>query len=246
MVQLKPVSRDALIAEEDGRSEYRPIHALSIVGVLLAAASILAIGNVVFWVVPLFALAVNVKALRQIAQESPPPLGRGAALAGVALSLIFAFSAPLATWSEQRANQWQAIEAAKAWFAALRQNEPDVAHQWTLPRWRRAGVGEPVSIEYTTTASQKTLATFVEGPVVRTLLKLGKRAHVRYQGNQSAALGDEERTLVDLYSVTVDETRRPTTFYVALTIKARLDRLRHSWSWEVSSSEFLTCAPQAE
>jgi hypothetical protein len=229
------------IDEQTDTAGYREISGLAVVGAIAGALSILALDQVGFLFVPLIALVVNWRALRAIREHSLA--GRGAALTGLALALIFGLSGTVLPYGRELANRHQAIVVASQWFDALRNKQPEVAHQWTLARWKRVLAGDSIRSHYATDSGHKAMSRFLQEPAARTLLKLGKASHVRYFGNVSSESTEELRTIVDAYAVTVKTADETTSFFVQLTIVARLDHMTKAWSWEVNKSEFLTAPP---
>ena len=132
---------------------------------------------------------------------------------------------------------------ARFWFEALRDNQPEVAHQWTVSRWKRVREGDSIRAQYASESGQKVLGRFQREPAVRAVLNLGKASRVRYCSNVSSESTDELRTIVDVYAVTVKEAQQTTSFFVQVTVTGRLDKLTKDWSWELHKSEFLTKAP---
>ena len=228
---------EELMAIEDGRSDYRQISTAAIVGLLFGAMGSLALAHLGLIVVPLAAVWFNMWALRHIRRQTPQPLGRTASLAGLALALIFTIAAPLNSLAERYSERARAIEVARHWFVALREKSPEVAHQLSLPTWMRIAGGESITSRYDQASSHRSLDEYASRPVVRSLLDLGKSAHVKYVRNLSIESNDELKTIVDVYSITVGHGQQATTFFLTLTVKVRLDRLRQTWSWEVADAQ---------
>jgi hypothetical protein len=231
------------IEEQDEISGYREISGLAIVGALAGGLSILALDHLGFLFIPLIAVAINWRALRSIREQSPAVSGRGVALAGLALALIFGISSTVVPYGRELANRRQAIDVARHWFEALRDNQPELAHQWTVARWKRLKEGDSVRTHYAPEASQKVLGRFCREPAVRAVRDLGKASHVRYYGNVSSESTKELRTIVDAYEVTAKNAGQTTSFFVQVTVVARLDMMTKAWSWELNKSELLTEAP---
>ncbi|HZZ82174.1 MAG TPA: hypothetical protein VFE62_26990, partial [Gemmataceae bacterium] len=191
----------ALIEEDlrtlgDPASGYRPISGFAIAGLLTGALSILALVHTAFLFIPIAAIGINWKALRSIHDLSPELAGRRLALAGLALALIFGLSAPALPFLKERADRYQSIQLASAWFTALRNGQTSLGLQCTLPKWMRVTEGVNPDAAYADLSGQKTLTRFAENPAVSALLELGKRAHVRYVGNVTMQIDEEKQTLV--------------------------------------------------
>jgi hypothetical protein len=88
------------------------------------------------------------------------------------------------------------------------------------------------------------MARFLQQPLVRALLNLGNRAHVRYVRHiESRSKDDEDRVFIDAYAVTVELEHETVSFFVQVKATARLDKLTKQWSWEVSECKFLPGPP---
>ncbi|HEV3344118.1 MAG TPA: hypothetical protein VG125_27330 [Pirellulales bacterium] len=231
------------VDEQADTRGYREISGLAVVGAIAGALSVVALDHVGLLFIPLIAVLINWRALRAIREQSPALAGRGAALAGLGLALIFGLSGVVLPYGREVANRRQAIEVASHWFEALRANQPEAAHQWSVPRWKRVKEGDSIRSQYGTASAQTVLGRFCQEPAVRTLLKLGKGSHVRYYGNVSSESTDELRTIVDVYAVTAKDAQETTSFFVQVTVIARLDKMTKAWSWELNKSEILTSPP---
>lgn len=244
MVELKAPDDRSVISDEAPELSYRHVSGWAVGGLCGGALSALAMTGQLFWLIPPVAVAINVAALREVRRHGRQMIGRRAALAGLALALIFGLSAPLQgpihRWSLRAA----AIDLARQWFIALRENEPHKAHQLALPQWTRMPADEALVARYAEDKARRALANYIDQPAIGLLLRLGKRAQVRYYGNTSVAPGDEEEKVVDLYAVTVEQGGRRTSFFVKLVLMRRLDLLRRVWSWQVSTAEFVPSAPE--
>lgn len=240
---MNTVTENDTLNEQGDTTGYREISGLAVAGALVGALSIVALDHVNFLFIPVIAVIINWRALRAIRERPSTVLGRRAALAGLALALIFGFSGAALPLGREAANRRQAIDVAHYWFEALRDNQPAVAHQWTVARWKRLKEGDSIRAHYATDAGRKVLGRFLTEPAVHAVLNLGKASHVRYYGNVSSDSTDELRTIVDVYAVTVKNTQETTSFFVEVTVVARLDKMTKAWSWELNKSEFLTKPP---
>lgn len=244
MLECQNADDRSVTIDDDSNRPYREISGWAVAGVCGGVLSALALANEVFWLIPPAAVAINLVALRQIREQAQSIVGRRAALAGLALALIFGLSAPLQGPIHYRGLRAQAIDTARQWFVALRENKPHLAHQLALPQWVRMPADESLTGRYAEETSRRALQNYVDQPAVDLLLKLGKRARIRYFSNRSVSSEDETETVVDLYAVTIDQRGRRTSFFVELTLTRRLDLLRKIWSWQVSTAKFLSAAPE--
>lgn len=243
MNELQTDSVQALMPEPNTDPVYRELSGLAVAGFCAGVVSALAMANEILWLIPPVALAINLSALRAIRRRGRPMAGRRAALAGLALALIFGMSAPLQGPLHHWRLRTEAIDLARQWFVALRENRPEVAHQLATPQWIRLPADEALVARYTEDKGRRALKQYTAQPAVRLLLTSGKHAHIRYFGNLSVTSEEEQETVVDVYAVTVEQEGRRSSFFVKLSLARRLDLLRRVWSWQVSTVEFLQSAP---
>ena len=109
----------------------------------------------------------------------------------------------------------------------------------------RVKEGEYIPGHYNNKSGKRAMQQFLQQPAVPTLLNLGKRAHVRYYANAASESAEETRTIVDIYAVTVAQASDKVSFFVKLTVTARLDVMFKKWSWELTKFEFMSEMPAA-
>lgn len=244
MSRRESADPSSAVIDADPGLSYREISGRAVAGLLSGAVSAAAMTSELFWFLPPLAVAVNIAALREIRRRGRPMIGRRAALAGLALALIFGLSAPLQGPIHRWGLRGEAIEVARQWFVALRENKPLAAHQLALPQWTRMPADESLVGRYAAEKGRRALQQYVAQPAVGLLLRLGKHARLRYFGNVSLSSDDEQETVVDLYAITVEQDDRRTSFFVKLRLTRRLDLLRRVWGWQVSTAEFVASAPE--
>jgi len=175
-------SHDAEVAE------YHPLCATAVVGLVFGLLSVAALVDPFAWLFPVIGIVLSGMALARIAWIHPELLGRKAAVAGLALSLIFG-SAGVSQWVVTRALlRRQARQFTTAWFEALAHGQPHIAHQLTEPPRQRRPLDNTLWKSYRTGPRwQEQLREYVAMPLVRTLLALGEKVQVRYCGTESLA-----------------------------------------------------------
>ncbi len=99
--------------------DYRPISSLALVALLAGLASALAMVHPELWCLPIVGVVIAALALRNLALAERPMVGRKAALAGLALSLLFGAAAPARFFSQQFWLASRADHLAQQWFAEL-------------------------------------------------------------------------------------------------------------------------------
>jgi hypothetical protein len=97
---------------------YLPVSRLAVVAALLGVASVSAVANPLFLVVPLIGCGLSAMALSDVSREYAPKAGRLAALAGLALSLGFGFQSATHLGVSYVAARSRAITVAEAFIVA--------------------------------------------------------------------------------------------------------------------------------
>lgn len=230
---------------QSGEGTYQSLSVMAITGLLLGAASTLALLSLGFLVVPLVGIAVNAKALRNIAEPSLALSGRRLALAGLLLSLVFGICGLLQPWLVEFGLTAQSIDIARQWFEAVRANEPELAHQLTKPKWMRQPPADSLRRVYSSGQARADLNKYLQEPAVKWLLDLGKRAQVRFHQHVSVVSDDVDDIdrIRNLYTVTLAEKTEPDTYLVEVESTRRLDLLSRTRSWFVTSAKFIGNSP---
>jgi hypothetical protein len=237
---------DELGGESVASKTYRELCPTAVVGALLGCASALALCDLALLFIPVAAAVVSVLALRKIKALAPQLMGRRVALAGLALALIFAVAAPIQPWVETRSLEYGALQAAKEWFVALRNNEPELAHQLMKVKWMRQGDQIPLRTLYTGERARSDLEAFVAEDAVRLILASGKASHIRLHEHVSLKSDSlvEQDDVVDVYEVTVPKASGVReTYLFEVTATRQLDLMRRIRSWRVAKVKLLGDEP---
>jgi hypothetical protein len=219
--QPEPPRPPLFDAPADDLVQYRGLSSLAVAGLVVALASPLALlAGPLGWIVPVVGLVLNALALVRIARAAPALVGRKAALAGLALSALFAAAAVTQWFVGYRMLRNEAQRAAAVWFDALRQGNAQKAQQLTLdPKLRPPPDEDARDIERRDPRRRADLKNFVSQPAVRALLALGPNAQVRFY--ETANQGEEQdHPWVQLtYAVTYDDPAAGrTSFFITLTM----------------------------
>jgi hypothetical protein len=233
-------------APDDALAEYQPLSGMAVISTILGGLSPLVLIDPLAVLLPIAGIALGLAALLRIARNAPALTGRRLAMAGVGLSLLFLVAAP-AEWLTYR---WQirreALQLGNAWFAMLRDDQPQMALQLTLDPRERHPLGAALAKRYRETPELRdALAAYVQKPVVRALLALGRRADVHFD-----SIADEsrlsDRDAIDLvYAVSYDEGGQKKAFCVVLhltRLRLRTAQSKGGWLsgravWQVTGAE---------
>jgi hypothetical protein len=227
---------------DDRERDYRTVEPWAIVALVLGAVSAVALLDPLLLLVPLVALGASVVALVRLARDTDRS-GRAAALAGLALAIMFGV-APVA----QMATTWamlsrQARGVGDQFFEYLRERSPEKAMMLRFaPDQRRPFDNLLWKFYQSDNEAQQNLRAFVQHPLIKTLLALGPKAQVRFY--KTLRVGNEgSRGLVSyLYTVTYsdDDPKRPnakTTFFVNLLMERKPTENPNINPWRVSNIE---------
>jgi hypothetical protein len=196
---------------------YQSLCGFSVISLILGGLSPLALIEPVAAIVPAAGMAVGGVALVRIARNAPALGGRRLALWGVGLSLLFLVAAP-AEWLVYR---WQirreAVCVGDAWFAMLRDHQPQMAFQLTQEPRRRHPLDNTLAKVYRDSPELRDgLAAYLRQPPVRTLLALGHGAQAHCD-----RIDDQQRLfncdcVQPVYAVSYEEAGRKKSFFVVL------------------------------
>jgi hypothetical protein len=214
-------------------AQYRAVCKFAVVGLALGLLSPIALLGRAFWAVPAAGAIAGIVGLWRTSRQSSEVVGRGLAVAALALSVLFASAACTDWLVHRRQVTAEAQQFAAMWFDYLRQGRPQRAHQLTLsPSVRLPFDGR--LWEYYRTADHKAedLKAYVNKPVVRALLALADKALVRYcQTTATAQSAEGGKEWVELvYAVTYSDDGATKTFFVAIGLeRTALEGGRAQW-----------------
>jgi hypothetical protein len=177
-------------------------------------------------------------------RQAPVLAGRAAARWGLGLSLIFAVAGPTDWLVYQWRTEAEARQFAELWFKLLARQQPEKAFQLTMSPQLRQPLDDRLW-EYYRLAPQwrLKLEQFVapapegESPrLVRTLLALGERARVRYQGNLAHYEENPLEIVIQLFSVTFEDAGVKKTFFVIVRLGRHIQS-NGTANWQILGAE---------
>ena len=119
----------------------------------------------------------------------------------------------------------------RAWFDYIKEEQPQKAHQLTLPPHNRRPFNEALWSYYRNNPRpREALKNSVANPAVRALLALGPRARVQFYDTAGQSRGDQGDSVEQLYAVTYDEDGERKSFFIALRMsRAKEDDGKAGW-----------------
>ena len=207
--------------EAEAYEQYRSVSGLAIFGLFLGLFSPLALTSPAAWLVPVVAAIVCLAALWRIRHKSETMIGRKAALCGLVLAVLFA-AAALSQWYGYRYTiEHQARGIATSWFDLLADDQPLKAHQLNLIPGERKPLDGPLLHFYQRGPNLRDeLDKFLENPLVRTLLALGKKADIRFYECGGIWGPPGKENVREIYSISYDDKDgQRKTFFASVLLR---------------------------
>lgn len=174
--------------DEKPLTGYRGISVAAVLTLALGIASSLALVHPFLWVVPLITIVTAVAALRAISIEGSNLTGRGLALAGMSLALLFGLWAPTRVISRQWQLYHQGQVFAEEWLDLVRAGKLQEAHQLALPRAERQPPGTKLETVYEQSEDlKKRFKNFFAEKPVKTMAARGDQATYAYAGGMGVS-----------------------------------------------------------
>jgi len=217
-------------------SAYRSLSLTAVLGLLFGAAAAAGLWHPVFVLAAAVGVLLSAVALRRIATATPPPVGRAAALAGLALSLVFGVATATAVTYRGVVLENEAQQIARDYFDHLVRGEYAEAHQLSLAETKRARAGDDIWTFYRNDEkAQESLRQFVNESTVRSLTRLGDRARVRHYQTETRETGKGRDTINQVYAVTYDDDGEVRTFFISVKLIHSQDDITRRYGWVVSN-----------
>jgi hypothetical protein len=218
-------SQDAEIAQ------YRVLPAPAAAGLILGLLSPVAMIDPLLWIVPPLGIVFSGLALRQISRGGQALTGYKVALWGLALSLFFGTAAPVNWFGYRWMVRREARQFAGAWFEFLAHDQPQKAHQLIrFPQYRQPLDEELWEFYRGDPRWEGQLWAYVDRPLVRTLLALGRQAQVRYYQTAGEDYTGDDQLVDQVFAVTYQQAGRKRTFFVSLEMeRTELESGRANW-----------------
>jgi len=214
-------SGNTLSELHDPQQDYRTIEPWAVGGLLLGVLSVVAMFGGLPWLLPGLGIVVNLVALRRIHRNANRS-GRGAALFGLALSVIFAVAPGAQMAASRLILPRQAREVADQFFQFLREQSPEKALMLRYAPDKRRPFDEMLWTYFRNDKeSNDHLRIFVEAPVVRTILELGPRADIRFYGTRGVATDGSRGLVTYYYTVTYPDGDGKKTFFVNVLMERK-------------------------
>jgi hypothetical protein len=213
---------------------YRPVSKLAVIALLVGLAAASALAGPLLWCVPVLGVVLAIAALVQLGRAEVPMIGRQAAIAGLALSILFGVIAPV---HSATLNYWLVARArriADDWFADIAKGETQPAYALMIQGSGNKHPPVPTHGESNVAPIKTDLETFAERQPTARLLKLGDKAKPVFLAGEVMPQEGEIRTLGLLYRVPLEPSAADGDIAidhitVQFNIQRRLEPGRERW-----------------
>jgi hypothetical protein len=217
MLESTPVGSSDRPAEAE--MEYRSIEPWAVGGLLLGLLSPAALLAPLLWLLPGLGILANCVALARLNRNSSRA-GRGAALMGLGLSVMFALAPPVEMGTAYLLLRNQGREVADHFLEYLTHDQPEKALMLrTLPEIRQ--LEDPWTFFRYDGDAKKDLEKFTRMPLVRTLLALGDKADVKFLQLSGIGFSGPQAQVNYWYTVTFDDAGKKKTFVVGVVLERK-------------------------
>jgi hypothetical protein len=157
--------------------QYRPLSVLALLSLLVGAVSGVALLAAPLWLVPILGVVLAVAALQSAAVRQRAAGGRSLAIAGLLLSTLFLSLAVGRSVSYRQQIYREGRQVAGRWMQRVAQGELEIAHQATLPPYRRQISAFGLQRAYQANPElMEQKEEFFDQPIVAMLVQSGRSA----------------------------------------------------------------------
>ncbi len=225
--------------EAEACGQYRSVSGLAVIGLFLGLLSPLALTGPAAWLVAVAAIIICLAALWRIRQKAETMIGRKAAVVGLVLAVLFGATAVSQWFSHRWIIERQARGIATAWFDLLADDQPLKAHQLNLiPAERKPLDGPLLHVYQRGPKRREELDKFLEEPLIRTILALGKKADIRFYKCGGIWGPPGKENVQEIYSISFDDEQgKRKTFFATVLLRRFPADQAEKINWVVADSE---------
>lgn len=195
---------------------YSSISPAAIVALLLGLLSFFAVGNLLLLILPALAMIAAIMALSSIARSDGSISGRWAAVAGLALALLFASTAIVKATTRAWHVRTEGQKFADRWVELIKSGNVHQAHQWHLPPERRQNAGTSLAQFYhDSKPAQEEFNQFLQAAPLSSVVAAPREAKVHFVRVVEQLSVDNSDRVAVLYALDpVDGKGAPIQFVV--------------------------------
>lgn len=214
---------------------YCAVSRSAVLALLLGISSLLAPVYIFFWVFPLATITVAILALRGINRADSNLTGRGLAVTGLLLALLFGSMAPARHFRRKAIVNQQAEQFAMRWFALLQKGSTCKAHQLVMdPKQRLPSSLIPFEEYQNDVKLKDVLDQFLGGEPIKTLVAQKDQATYTLVSQVTQSSHLQVITIKQLYHVQFQQDGSPQTIPLELSINCQFDKSSQQSYWSIS------------
>ncbi|MCP3690905.1 MAG: DUF4190 domain-containing protein [Planctomycetaceae bacterium] len=214
---------------------YRAVSRSAVLALLLGVSSMLAPVYIVFWIFPLATITVAILALRGINRIESNLTGRGLAVTGLLLALLFGSMAPARHYMRKTAVNQQAEQFAMRWFTLLQKGSIYTAHQLLMDPKRRLSTSLIPLEEYQNDVKLKDMIEqFVSDEPIKTLVEQKEQAIYTLASQVSQSSHLQVITIKQVYHAQFQQDGSTRTIPLELSISCQYDKSSKRSYWTIS------------
>ena len=170
---------------ESADDSYHSVSMLAVVALVLGLLSPLAFAHELLWAMPIVGAGLAAIAIFRIDRSDGGLIGRKAAVAGLALSLLCGLGAATHAVTRRLWLTHRARQLSDRFLDLLREGNARPAHRLnTRPQFRYAAETDPEKFYAENPEAAKEYDSFVNREIVKDLLTLGQRAELGHQSTR--------------------------------------------------------------
>jgi len=231
--------------QENNVVQHRSVSRLAVASMLLGLVSAAAIVNPLAWCVPIVTVTLAIAALKTISAEDSMVFGRKAALAGLAMALLFGACGLTRHFARPHWLYRHARPHAQKWIELVRAGRLKEAHQLHLSQEERESPGADLEAFYRDEkGAHETLSSFFGQAPLSEIVRIGRRGQLRFEGDVDVELTREGKARTDVvilrYAIDYEDDGKPQTLWFLVSLGRKYDTEHREARWnvrDVSSQE---------
>jgi hypothetical protein len=220
---------------QEQESEYRSLSPMAVAGLVVSLASVFAFWSLPFVVVAAAGALLSVVAVRRIDGDPMALAGRGVALLGLAIAVGSGSAGVARFFSYQWRFEREARAIADLWVESVVAGDALTAHQLTYAPDKRQPLDGALPRAYQNNADLQTaIRDYVGQQPMRTMLALGRKAHVRYYQTEAPTQNTSAQVAKEVYAVTYDDGDGKRSFFIHITVGRVSRHQTKDKAWAIS------------
>jgi hypothetical protein len=208
----------------DPADAYHSVSAMAIVSLVIGLLSPLAFVHPLLWTLPIVGVALAGAAVVRIDRSEGVLVGRKAAIAGLAMSLVFGLGAVTQSATRRLWLSYRAEQVAERFLELLREGKTYEAHQlWTRPQYRFLPGSDYKALYAENPAANEDYQQFLKREVISDLLALGQRAEIEHLRTRLTHTGPNVDYIMVFYRLSGRAAKGPIDKEIRFDIERLVD-----------------------